>query len=251
MSERTEYPDGVPCWVTALEPDPVAACAFYAGLLGWTTAATKGFFTAQRRGLDVAAIAPPPEGVDGATWITQISVDSADATTERARAAGAAVLAEPFEEPMGRLAVIADPTGAVFSVKEPGQRFGAQVVNEPGAWAMSCLGTPDPDAATTFYAEVFGWTTETFGNVTLLRLPGYVGGEPQQGGWGRVREVIAVMRHDPDVAAWVPDFWVGDLDAALEKVGTVHAGPVEQPPGRTALVSSPAGAVFTLTQLSL
>lgn len=249
MSERTEYPNGVPCWVTALQPDPEAACAFYADLLGWTTEPTRGFFTAQLRGKDVAAIAPPPEGMTNAAWITQVSVDSADATAERAREAGGTIVAEPFEEPMGRLAVIADPTGGVISVKEPGDRFGAQVVNEPGAWAMSRLGTPDQDAAAAFYAAAFGWTTEAYGDATLFRLPGYVGGEPEQ---PVSREVVAVMTPSaPEQAGWVPDFWVADLDAALAKVPTVLYGPVDQPPGRTAVVADPAGAVFSLSQLTL
>ena len=36
------YPDGVPCWIDARQPDPDAAAAFYGGLFGWT-------FTAPRR----------------------------------------------------------------------------------------------------------------------------------------------------------------------------------------------------------
>ena len=51
----------------------------------------------------------------------------------------------------------------MFGAWEPGERKGAQLVNEPGAWAMSHLDTPDPAAAAAFYGAVFGWTTETFG----------------------------------------------------------------------------------------
>ena len=251
MSERTEYPNGVPCWVTALSHDPERMAGFYADLFGWDLVAGNGFWTAQLRGRDVAAVAPMPERAEGAAWITQVSVDSADATAERARAAGATLLAEPFEEPMGRIAVFTDPHGAVVAVKEPGTRFGAQLVNEPSAWAMSRLETPDPDAAAAFYAEVFGWTTEAFGvgGVELFRLPGFVGGEPEQ---PVSREVVAVMTpSDADHSHWLPDFWVADLDAALAKVPTVHFGPADQPPFRTAVVADPAGATFSLSQLTL
>ena len=59
---------------------------------------------------------------------------------------------------------------------------------------MSHLEAPDPAAAAAFYGTVFGWTTETFGEgadaITMFRLPGYVGGEPQQ---PVSREVIATM----------------------------------------------------------
>ena len=51
-------------------------------------------------------------------------------------------------------------------------------MNEPGAWAMSMLCTPDTEAAAAFYGEVFGWSTEDFGPFTMFRLEGYVGGEP-------------------------------------------------------------------------
>ena len=35
MIERDRYPAGVPCWVDTSHDDPVAAAAFYGGLLGW------------------------------------------------------------------------------------------------------------------------------------------------------------------------------------------------------------------------
>ena len=49
---------------------------------------------------------------------------------------------------------------------------------------MSALSTPDLDGAKAFYGSVFGWETDTFAagdfEVTLWRLPGFVGGEPEQ-----------------------------------------------------------------------
>jgi hypothetical protein len=51
-----------------------------------------------------------------------------------------------------------------------------------------------PEGAKRFYAEVFGWETESFAvgdaEMTLWKVPGYVGGEPQQ---PVSREVIATM----------------------------------------------------------
>ena len=38
MSERDEYPDGVPCWVETLQPDPSAAATLYGGPFGWAFA---------------------------------------------------------------------------------------------------------------------------------------------------------------------------------------------------------------------
>ena len=35
MGERRQHPDGVPCWVETLQPDPAAAANFYGALIGW------------------------------------------------------------------------------------------------------------------------------------------------------------------------------------------------------------------------
>jgi len=35
MSERDDYPNGVPCWVDTLAPYPQAAMGFYERLFGW------------------------------------------------------------------------------------------------------------------------------------------------------------------------------------------------------------------------
>jgi hypothetical protein len=84
--------------------------------------------------------------------------------------------------------------GAVFGLWQPGEHKGAQLVNEPGAWSMSQLNTRDPHGSKSFYGAVFGWESDTFdlseGEITLWRLPGYVGGEPEQ---PVSREVIGVM----------------------------------------------------------
>jgi uncharacterized protein len=84
--------------------------------------------------------------------------------------------------------------GHCFGVWQPGAHKGAQLVNEPGAWAMSQLDTSDTEGAKAFYGAVLGWETDTFdvgeGEITLWRVLGYVGGEPEQ---PVSREMIGVM----------------------------------------------------------
>ena len=87
-----------------------------------------------------------------------VNTADADATAGRVKAAGGQVLAGPFDVmDAGRMAVIADPTGAVLGVWQPGTHIGAQVVNEPGAWGWSELVTTDIDTAIAFSIAVFGW----------------------------------------------------------------------------------------------
>ncbi len=248
MSERDTYQPGVPCWVDILEPDPGAAMRFYGALFGWEFVGpgVGDYYEARLRGRPVAGVGAQPPGVPTA-WNTYVSVDSA---ARIANAAAGRVVVKPFDAlPAGRVAVLADPSGAHIGVWEPVQRMGCQLVNEPSAYAMSVLHTPDPDAAADFYGEVFGWETEPFApGMTLFRLPGYVGGEPAQ---PVPRDVVAVMAADGDHAHWRAGFWVHDADALAARAGDLGGGVVVAPfdagPMRQAVLADPAGAAFSVT----
>jgi uncharacterized protein len=49
-------------------------------------------------------------------WSVDFWVEDADAIAERAAELGATAVVAPFDLPIGRRAVLADPQGAVFSV---------------------------------------------------------------------------------------------------------------------------------------
>ena len=50
-------------------------------------------------------------------WMTYIGADDVDATVEKAKGMGANVAMEPSDVPsVGRLAILVDPTGAVFGL---------------------------------------------------------------------------------------------------------------------------------------
>jgi uncharacterized protein len=269
MSRRDDYPAGVPCFVDTLTADLEAALTFYRGIFGWEFAGPGPmpgdppgeYYVARVGGDDVAAVGTVPTRsatAAASVWNTHVSVDSADETAARATAAGGTVLVEPFDAPpAGRMAVIADPAGAVLCVWEAGDRAGATRVNEPSAWAMSLLATPDPDGATAFYGELFGWRAEEFGPaIWLFRLPGYLGGEPLQ---PAPRDVVAAMtRADPaagEPPSWGVDFWIADADAAAaaapELGGRVVAEPFQDAAFRRALLAAPDGARFSVSQPQL
>ena len=258
MSERNGYKPGVPCWVDNWQDDADGAARFYEAVLGWKIAADERYSIAMHRGLDAAGLGSPrPEGVP-AQWTTYVWVESADETAAKARKAGGDVLVEPFDAlDGGRIAIVADPAGAVLGVWQVGEHRGARVVNEPSAWAMSSLLTSDTEAAKRFYGAVFGWQTESFAagdfEATMWRLPGFVGGEPEQ---PVPRDVVATMVEvDSQPAAWRPDFWVDDIErvaaTADERGGTVVAPPSDSPVGKGAVLADPAGAVFSVTKLIL
>lgn len=237
--------------------------SFYGELFGWKFAGPGpgDYFVARLRGRDVAGIRPQPgEGTPPMpAWTTHVAVDSADESAGRATEEGGAVIEAPFDvPPAGRMAVLTDPDGAAFCVWEAGERHGAQLVNEPGAWSMSMLYSRDPERAKAFYGALFGWTTETLemgGEVTMWRLPGYVGGEPEQ---PVSREVVATMMAADEGAPphWSADFWIADIDEATARVPELGGKVVQEPydvpgtPLRQAVLADPAGIVFSATQVT-
>jgi uncharacterized protein len=268
MSERDGFQNGVPCWVDTWQPDADAAMSFYTQLFGWEAEDTMPdgvegtHYMCRLRGRDVAAVASRPEASPDITaWTTYVWVDDVDATIAKVRDAGGRMLVEPFDAlDGGRIAVIADPAGAALGVWAPGAHKGAQLVNEPSAYAMSALITNDPDGSKRFYSDVFGWDIETFemgeDEMVMWLVDGYVGGEPQQ---PVRRDVVATMlpsggNGDGPPPHWDVDFWIADLDAAAAKVkelgGQVLTPPYDIPGTglRQGVFTDPQGATFSLTQ---
>lgn len=270
-SVRETYPAGVPCWIETLQPDVRAALDFYGSVFGWEfdgSGPMPGdvdgqYFVARLSGRDVAGIGSlaDGDGPNAPAWITRVRIDSADAAVERARTAGGTLHDGPHDAPpAGRLAVLADHVGARFCVWEADSRHGAQLINVPGAWDMSSLRTTDPEGSNAFYASMFGWQPDTFGGpgsrITLWRVPGYVGGQPQQ---PAPRDVVAVMTPlgGPSSAGaedshWSVDFYCDDADAIADRTarlgGKIIVPPYDNPGFRNAVLADPQGATFTVSQ---
>lgn len=264
MSNDNTYREGVPCWIDTLQPDPDAAVAFYGPLLGWTfgppTAMPDGlvgtYRTARLDGRLVAGIGQAPAGLTSAAWTTYVAVDDLDVAVARAIAAGATVVVGPTAHgDVGRVAVLADPTGVGFGLWQAGTRCGAQRVNEPGAWTMSSLHAPDEASARAFYGTVLGWSADAAPGapIAFWRLAGYVGGVDGQ---PMPRDVVAVLAPigpgDPTPPHWSVAIRVAEVDAAAQRAvelgGTVLLPPTDTPGFRSAVVADPQGGVVALTE---
>jgi uncharacterized protein len=277
MLERDGYLPGVPCWVDASEPDPEAAVAFYRGLFGWEledampAGSPSKYYIARLRGGDVAALGPLPEGSPPmATWNTYIWVESADEAAFKVQSEGGRVVSDPFDVmDAGRMAVCADPEGAVFCVWQAKRHKGARIVNEPGSLNFNGLNTRDPDGAKSFYGSVFGWTTLQVGDQwQAWRLPGY--GEflerrdpglrermAQSGAPEGFADVVATLNPITDDQPQVPAHWsvtfaVDDADATAAKAaqlgGQVVVAPFDAPWVRMTVIAAPEGAKFIASQ---
>jgi predicted enzyme related to lactoylglutathione lyase len=276
MSEQDRYIPGVPCWADTSQPDPEAAASFYARLFGWQVEdvmppdAPGSYFMARIRGENVAAIGSQPEGAPReAVWQSYVWVEDADETAEKVRSAGGTVLTEPFDVPeAGRMAVFADPEGAVICVWQPRAHRGATVVNEHGSLNFNVLNTRDLDGAARFYAAVFGWDVLSvqgrpmwalagYGDFLERRTPGMRERMRAMGAPERFEDVVAgIVPLGPDQpetpAHWGVTFAVDDADAiaarAAELGGRVVVPPVDGPWVRMTVIADPAGATFTASQ---
>ncbi len=118
--EYERYDDGVPSWVDLGSPDLAKAKEFYGGLFGWECpegpAEAGGYSVCTLNGKTVAGLGPQMNPDFPPVWMTYVNVDDADNTAAKASAAGGTVFAGPMDVmDVGRMAVLADPLGAVLS----------------------------------------------------------------------------------------------------------------------------------------
>jgi predicted enzyme related to lactoylglutathione lyase len=255
MGDRSSYPPGTFSWVDLATTDPADAKRFYGGLFGWgfnDVPTGNGFYSmAQLGGRDAAAIGEqqPDERNQGIPphWNSYVTVADADATAENAGALGGNVIVPAFDVlDVGRMSVVADPTGAVFSIWQPKTNIGAGVVNEPGALTWNELGTTDVEKAKAFYHELFDWSYEDMGGgaYTVIRV-----GQRTNGG---IRPQTEQEKGVPP--NWLPYFAVASCDesaaGAGELGGNVLVPPMDVPvsdgQSRFAVIADPQGAVFAL-----
>jgi uncharacterized protein len=146
----------------------------------------------------------------------------------------------------GRLAFLADPTGAHFGVWQARRHRGAQVIDEPGAMAWREVNTPDAEKARDFYGALFGLESKKLeGPMTYWTL--HKGEDTVGGVLQMTKEWVGVPPH------WMTYFAVADADAAVKRVaelgGKVSVPPFDTPYGRISVANDPTGAVFSVVQL--
>lgn len=270
MTQTRTYPHGVPSWIDTEQPDPEAAKGFYGELFGWTftDVSPEGaplYSIASLSGRDLGGLSASDSG--SAAWNTYIAVDDADAVAARVWASGGEVRVPPADTgPAGRLAVCADPSGAVFRLWQARERPGAQVVNEPGSWNFSDLHTDRTNAAG-FYCKLLGWEVSDLGFARLLRVPGY-GDHLQATVDPGIRERQSSVAAPPgfeDAIGWIASLepgssphWhvtlaVADRDEAAQVAQRLGAEVVDRQDSRwtrTAVIRDPQGAVFTASQFT-
>ncbi len=244
----TSHEPGTFCWAELQTTDSAAAKAFYAAILGWE-------YTDNPMGPDmvytmitvggsvVAALYQDNSGQKPPCWGTYISVKSADASASLAKENGATIIVEPFDVmTVGRMAVVQDPTGAIFSMWEPKDHFGYALEYDPGSVGWNELMTRDTAGAEKFYSAVFGYGIKQ----SMMPMP-YT--EFQLEG----KSIAGMLAMKPDMehvpSHWLIYFVVANCAAAADKAkslgGEILFGPFAVPGvGNIAVIKDPQNAVF-------
>lgn len=257
MTEQTtDRAPGTPIWTDLGSPDVEASKAFYGEIFGWQSHTipdpqAAGYTMFLLDGKMVAAVGPLMNPQQPPAWTTYISTTDAKATAEAVRSAGGQVIVESFDVMgQGHMGVFVDSTGAHFSVWQPGIHRGAELFNSPGAMGWNELNTRDIEGGKAFYHKVFGWESETnpTGEGALLYTTFKNNGQMIGGGM----DMNAYNAPESVPPHWLVYFTVTDADATVAKVaelgGKVIVPPMDIEPGRFAVVSDPAGAVFAMFQ---
>lgn len=258
MQETPEYKPGTFCWVELATTDSEAAKKFYTQLFGWDyvdnpIGPDMVYTMLKLNGKDVGALyklmaEQQTQGVPP-NWLSYVSTANADESVEKAKAAGATVIKEAFDVfTVGRMAVIQDPTGAVFALWQAGTHAGSGIYNVPNSFCWNELMTTDTAVDGEFYSRVFGWGRDTQ-NFGPMEYTMFSNGERPAGGMLKITPEMG-----PIPPNWLVYFAVDNCDAMVQKAtelgGTVMK-PAEDIPGigRFAILTDPQNAVFAIIKL--
>jgi predicted enzyme related to lactoylglutathione lyase len=255
MPHIDKHPPGAFCWIELSTTDQNAAKSFYSSLFGWAIQefpmGPNDFYTMfQLEGRETAAaytmraeqqsLGIPPN------WMIYIAVASADDAASRATPLGGKVLAPPFDVfDVGRMAVVQDPTGAVFALWQAKSHTGTGIAGVHGTFCWGELITPDVARAKEFYTGLFGWKISTSENDPsgyehIANGEDFIGGVPP------------AKYRDPNAPPhWMAYFYVSNCDetaAKTKELGgkTLLAPMAIEKVGRMAILADPQGAVFAV-----
>lgn len=247
--------NNAPDWVDLSTPDLEEATSFYSQVLGWELEKTPtpmgDYYIGKQHGHQVAGLMEHTPELEDAPpmWTMFINVADVDGTVSKAAEAGGDILDPPSEIPDGRVAVIADPAGAMLGVIATPLEHSDEkwFSTEHGAVCWVELLTRDREAAAPFYEAVFGWGAFTRDSdetsYTIFTLNG--------------EEIAGMMSMPAEVPAGAPSHWatyfaVDDCRAierrAVDLGGKVLRATTEIDTGKFAVIEDPQGAKFSIME---
>ncbi|MGW1885469.1 VOC family protein [Streptomyces sp. NPDC001970] len=253
MTEATRRRLGTPCWVSLMVHGLAATQDFYRALFGWDFVPGPQqlgpYVRALIDGKEVAGIGQlPPDRHLPIAWTTYMATDDADETAEQIRMCGGTVGVGPLDAAdAGRLAIAADPEGAVFGVWQAAAHAGIALFGTHGTPVWHELVTRETSSVSKFYQSVFGYDVEPVVSADFDYLTLHLEGRPV----ASLHGVGNTLPRDRG-SHWMTYFEVEDADETAALVvdlgGHVLHEPREGTSGRIATVADPEGAVFTIVR---
>jgi len=240
---------GAPNWVDLATSDIDAATRFYRDLFDWTIEKTTSpmgdYFIGKADDQQVGGMMEVDPGLAETPpmWTTFFNVDNVDDMAVKVEATGGSVLQDPFDIPEARIAIVADPTGAMFGLFGGPEIEGVWMTRQNGGVCWVETMTRDPAASESFYAAVFDWKAETQISEGMAYTTFLLDDEP----------VAGMMLMPDEVGPEVPAHWgiyfTVDDCAETVKLALELGGQVLRPTkaiemGLFAVLADPQGAVF-------
>lgn len=254
MTRVASHKPNRPIWFDLMTRDATKARAFYEKVIGWTYDISGPEFGNYALAKADGAVATGigqlgPDDHFPPAWTVYFGVTNADETCARATSLGGKILVPATNiGEFGRMAMLEDPTGAVFGLWQPIQHQGAQILNEPGGMAWSEVNTRDASAAAAFYSKLFGLRDE----VMEIQGAPYHMLQTAEGPACGVMQMDAQWGEMPP--HWMAYFAVDDADKAKTRVeaagGSVPFGPFDSPYGRIIVATDPQGAAVSFIALA-
>lgn len=250
--EVADHTPGRFVWYDLVTNDVRAAQVFYGQLFGWEfedVPEHPGEFVLIRHdGIPIGGLVfSEREQPDSSQsrWIGSVSVTDVDAAVKVVRDRGGKVLGGPTDIPLrGRVAVVADPQGAILALMRTKNGDPAERDPEVNDWLWQELWTTDDDAALEFYQELMGYRHETVaveaGAYHVLQRN------------GRSYAGLARLPWDSVPPTWLPYIRVNDprdIAARVEALGgRVVLSPDQIRDGHAAVIEDPTGGVLAVQQ---
>lgn len=244
------------CWVECACEDLGKTKKFYKKLLGWDYRddAVPGGATYSMAFLDDGAICGLYELSDEMReagmypkWTSYIACSNIVATVERAQSLGGEILADATEiGTAGRMAIVADPLGAIFGLWQGKDHPGGGLAHDTaGSFGWHELLTTDTVAASEFYSKLFHWKVDQKSFDELSYTEFLKDGKPVCG----MMQLTADLDDVPP--NWMIYFNVNDCSAtvsAARKNGSRVLFPPEEytEVGNLAVLEDPGNAIFSV-----
>jgi predicted enzyme related to lactoylglutathione lyase len=240
-------------WHDLLTDDPKAAQRFYGELFGWTfheigprfgAVASANYTLIRHEGRLIGGMIDESRldsEVDLSQWVGLMSTGDIDAAVATLKRSGGTVYTPPTElADRGRIAVVADPQGALFALLQTRDGDPADEPPRMNEFLWDEVWVEDVEAAAAFYQELAGLESST---LTRGEEPEYL----YLAGDDVPRFGILPIPLEDLPPLWTPYLRVADPGAIVARVeelgGRVVLEPVERAPGvMVALIIDPSGA---------